>query len=233
MGGHAAGEVASQIVVEEVVRDLSAVPCADPIRELPRAIVSAGRAVFARSQGEEALRGMGTTLAAAWVTGRRLYTATVGDSRIYLHRRGKTIQASIDHTWVQEAVERGMLTPQQARIHPNAHVLRRHLGGPNDPVPDQRLRLDEDAQGAASEANQGLELEEGDAVVLCSDGLSDLVSGQEIERALRHPRLDRSVKELIELARARGGHDNITVVAVRVPGKRAERTGWRRFIPFA
>jgi protein phosphatase len=221
VGGHAAGEVASQMVVEEVVRDLRAVPCADPMHELPRAVVRAGRAVFARSQEEEALRGMGTTLAAAWVIDRRLYTTTVGDSRIYLHRGGKTVQASIDHTWVQEAVERGMLTPEQARIHPNAHVLRRHLGGPSDPVPDLRLRLDESEEPDASAARQGLTLEDGDAVVLCSDGLSDLVNAEEIERSLRHPRLDRSVKELIDLARKRGGHDNITVAAIRVPGKRA------------
>jgi protein phosphatase len=232
VGGHAAGEVASQMVVEQVVRDLAAGPCENPLRELPSAIVRAGRAVFARSQEDESLRGMGTTLAAAWVIGGRLYTATVGDSRIYLHRHGQTIQASIDHTWVQEAVEQGMLTPEQARIHPNAHVLRRHLGGPNDPIPDQRLRLGDGAGADPSPANQGLALEPGDGVVLCSDGLSDLVNEKEIGHALRHPRLDRTVKELIELARSRGGHDNITIVAVRVPGKPAGKTGWRRLIPF-
>jgi serine/threonine protein phosphatase PrpC len=219
VGGHAAGEVASQMVVEAVVRDLKAAPCADPVHELPRAVVRAGRAVFARSQQDEALRGMGTTLAAAWVIDRRLYTTTVGDSRIYLHRGGKTVQASIDHTWVQEAVERGMLTPEQARIHPNAHVLRRHLGGPSDPVPDLRFRLIEGEEADASAVHQGCELEEGDAVVLCSDGLSDLVNGEEIERALRHSRLDRSIKELIDLARNRGGHDNITIAAIRVPNR--------------
>jgi serine/threonine protein phosphatase PrpC len=220
VGGHAAGEVASQTAVDTILRDLRAVPCADPVSALPRAVVRAGRAVYARSGEEEALRGMGTTLAAAWVIDRRLYTVTVGDSRIYLHRGGRTIQASIDHTWVQEAVEHGMLTPEQARIHPNAHVLRRHLGGPSDPVPDQRLRLEADEKLDASAMHQGLALEDGDAVVLCSDGLSDLVKEEEIERSLRHPRLDRSVEELIDLARNRGGHDNITVVAIRVPGKR-------------
>jgi serine/threonine protein phosphatase PrpC len=218
VGGHAAGEVASQLVVETMVRDLTAAPCADPVHELPRAVVRAGRAVFARSQEDEALRGMGTTLAAAWVIDRRLYTTTVGDSRIYLQRGGKTVQASIDHTWVQEAVERGMLTPEQARFHPNAHVLRRHLGGPSDPVPDLRLRFDESEDADVSAAHQGCALSEGDAVVLCSDGLSDLVNGEEIGHALRHARLDRSVKELIDLARSRGGHDNITVAAIRVPG---------------
>jgi serine/threonine protein phosphatase PrpC len=218
VGGHAAGEVASQIVVDSVVRDLSAAPCADPVHELPRAVVRAGRAVFARSQEEEALRGMGTTLAAAWVIDRRLYTTTVGDSRIYLHRGGKTVQASIDHTWVQEAVERGMLTPAQARIHPNAHVLRRHLGGPSDPIPDLRLRFEEDEEAGVSASHQGCLLSEGDAVVLCSDGLSDLVNGEEIGHSLRHTRLDRTIEELIHLARSRGGHDNITIAAIRVPG---------------
>jgi serine/threonine protein phosphatase PrpC len=231
VGGHAAGEVAAQTAVEEFLRDLRAGGCADPVRELRRAVVRAGRAVFARSQQDETLRGMGTTLAAAWVIDRRLYTVTVGDSRIYLFRRGKMVQASVDHTWVQEAMERGMLTPEQARIHPNAHVLRRHLGGAGDPVPDQRLRLDNGDNSEASTANQGLALEESDAVVLCSDGLSDLVQREEIGRSLRHRQLDRSISELIHLACNRGGHDNITVAAIRVPGKQVFPA--RRIIPRA
>ena len=125
---------------------------------------------------------------ALWMVGRRLYTVTVGDSRIYMRRAGKTFQASIDHTWVQDAVEHGLLTPAQARIHPNAHVLRRHLGGEIDPEPDQRLRLEEGDEAPGSAEHQGMTLEPGDALVLCSDGLSDLVKEEEIGRALRHAR---------------------------------------------
>jgi serine/threonine protein phosphatase PrpC len=219
VGGHAAGEVASQTVVDEIVRELRADPCANPVKILPEAAVRAGKMVFARAQKDSALRGMATTLAAVWLIGRRLYSVTVGDSRIYMRRGGKTFQTSIDHTWVQEAVEHGVLTPAQAHMHPNAHVLRRHLGGQKDPEPDQRLRLNPDETPPVSAEHQGMTLEDGDALVLCSDGLSDLVQTEEIGHALRHGRLDRTVRELIELARRRGGHDNITVVALRFPAK--------------
>ncbi len=231
VGGHAAGEVASQTVVDEFLRELRADPCANPVKLLPRAVVRAGHAVFARARKDPALRGMATTLAAVWLVGRRLYTITVGDSRIYMRRGGKTFQASIDHTWVQEAVEHGLLTPDQARIHPNAHVLRRHLGGEQDPDPDQRLRLGADEQAQVSTEHQGMTLEDGDALVLCSDGLSDLVQTEEIGRALRHGRLERSVHELIDLARQRGGHDNITVVALRFPAEEKTPALWRWMKP--
>jgi serine/threonine protein phosphatase PrpC len=229
VGGHAAGEVASQTVVDEITLELRADPCANPVRILPQAAVRAGRAVFAQAKKDPALRGMATTLAAALLIGRRLYTVTVGDSRIYLRRNGKTFQASIDHTWVQEAVEHGLLTREQARFHPNAHVLRRHLGGEHDPQPDQRLRLGEDEPVPSAAEHQGTTLEDGDAVVLCSDGLSDLVKEADIGHALRHGRLDRVVQELIELARQRGGHDNITVVAMRFP-ERTLGPVWLRWL---
>jgi serine/threonine protein phosphatase PrpC len=227
VGGHAAGEVASQMVVDEIVRAVQADPCANPAKILPQAVVRAGRTVFARAKNDIALRGMATTLAGAWLVGRRLYTVTVGDSRIYMRRGGRTFQASIDHTWVQDAVEHGLLTPDQARIHPNAHVLRRHLGGEQDPEPDQRLRLDEGAETPGSAEHQGMTLEDGDALVLCSDGLSDLVGEAEIGRALRHKKIERTVQELIELARSRGGHDNITIVALRIPTEREKAAGRR------
>jgi serine/threonine protein phosphatase PrpC len=228
VGGHAAGEVASQTVVDEVANAIRADPCGNPVRVLPQAVVRAGRTVFARAQKDPALRGMATTLAGVWIIGRRLYSVTVGDSRIYMRRDGKLFQASIDHTWVQDAIEHGLLTPDQARIHPNAHVLRRHLGGKSDPEPDQRLRLEGEEKTPEGAEHQGLTLEEGDALVLCSDGLSDLVKEEEIGRALRHKDLDRSVQELIELARSRGGHDNITVVALRIPSSREAADGMRR-----
>jgi serine/threonine protein phosphatase PrpC len=220
----------SQMVVDEVTREVQADPCANPAKILPLVVVRAGKAVFTRGQADPTLRGMATTLAGAWLVGRRLYTITVGDSRIYMRRGGKTFQASIDHTWVQDAVEHGLLTPAQARFHPNAHVLRRHLGGEQDPEPDQRLRLAEGDATTGSAEHQGMTLEDGDALVLCSDGLSDLVKGEEIGRALRHPKLEKTVLELIELARSRGGHDNITIVALRIPETKKTAAGmrWRR-----
>ncbi len=232
VGGHAAGEVASQTVVDEVTREVQSNPCANPAKVLPQAAVRAGRAVHARAQKDPELRGMATTLAGAWVVGRRLYTVTIGDSRIYMRRAGRTFQASIDHTWVQEAVEHGLLTPAQARIHPNAHVLRRHLGGETDPEPDQRLRLEPGGEAPGSAEHQGMTLEAGDALVLCSDGLSDLAGEEEIGRALRHGKLERTVRELIEIARSRGGHDNITIIALRVPAEKGKAAGLRRIRPW-
>jgi protein phosphatase len=228
VGGHAAGEVASQTVVDIVTRELQADPCANPVKILPQAAVHAGRAVFERAKQDPALRGMATTLAAALLVGRRLYTVTVGDSRIYLRRGGQTFQASIDHTWVQEAVEHGLLTSEQARLHPNAHVLRRHLGGEKDPEPDQRLRVVGDDESLADSVHQGMTLEDGDAVVLCTDGLSDLVREPDIHHALRHARLEQAIREMIDLARKRGGHDNITVVAMRMPAQ-VSRPAWLRW----
>ena len=228
VGGHAAGEVASQTVVDEITSLLRSDPAANPVRILPQAAIRAGHAVYDRAGKEPALRGMATTLAAALLVGRRLYTVTVGDSRIYLRREGRTFQASIDHTWVQEAIEHGLLTREQARFHPNAHVLRRHLGGEQDARPDQRLRLSEEEEDPQEAEHQGMILEDGDAVVLCTDGLSDLVKEDDIGHALRHRRLDRSIAELIQLARQRGGHDNITVVAMRFPepGRRVGGLWW-------
>jgi serine/threonine protein phosphatase PrpC len=228
VGGHAAGEVASQTVVDEITRELKADPCANPVKILPLAAVRAGRAVFERAQKDPALKGMATTLAAALLIGRRLYTVTVGDSRIYIRRGGKTFQASIDHTWVQEAVDHGLLTIEQARFHPNAHVLRRHLGGEQDPEPDQRLNVGDDEETPFAVEHQGMTLEAGDAVVMCTDGLSDLAREADIGHALRHGKLEQTVEELIELARKRGGHDNITIVAMRIPSPTA-RPAWLRW----
>lgn len=225
VGGHAAGEVASQTVVDVITRELNANPCDDPVRALPQAVILAGREVFAQAKKDPAKHGMATTIAAAWVIADRLYTATVGDSRIYLQRGGRVVQASIDHTWVEEAIEHGILTPEQARNHPNAHVLRRHLGGEGDPVPDQRMRLAPGDSTSISAAHQGMQLEEDDAVILCSDGLSDLVTAEEIGRALQGRPLAKTVHDLVELACSRGGHDNITVVALRKPARTAAPAG--------
>jgi serine/threonine protein phosphatase PrpC len=228
VGGNAAGEVASQMVVEAIARALEEDPCVDPVRALPRAVVLASRAVFAQARRDPALRGMATTIAAAWVIGDRMYTTTIGDSRIYLQREGKVAQASVDHTWVAEAVEYGVITPDQARNHPNAHILRRYLGGEHDPEPDQRLRIGP-ADAVPAAAHQGIPLAPGDAIILCSDGLSDLVSAGDIQHALRQRSLQDAVHELVELACLRGGHDNITVVALRNPRLAAKRGIWRVF----
>ncbi|MGH2606297.1 MAG: PP2C family protein-serine/threonine phosphatase [Anaerolineales bacterium] len=221
IGGHLAGEVASQLTVDTIVARLQHATGRFPVRELRSAVIDAARAVSRASQETEERRGMGSTVAAAWVLGDRLFTAFVGDSRIYWMRQGILRQTSVDHTWIQEALEHNVITEEEARDHPNAHVLRRHLGGSQVPDPDLRLRLSATESEARSRANQGLRLRPGDQVLLCTDGLTDLVSESETRGLLAAHPPQEAAQQLVDLARARGGHDNITVVLLTVPPRAA------------
>ncbi len=163
---------------------------------------------------------MGATCACVWVEAHSLYVAYVGDSRVYLVRDGSIRRLTIDHTWVQEALERGIITPAQARDHPNVHVLRRHLGSVELPDVDFRLMLDgeEDKQHALD--NQGEPLKAGDKLLLCTDGLTDMVWDDEILRLiLTRNSLKSAAEDLVAQANERGGHDNITVILIGVPDK--------------
>jgi serine/threonine protein phosphatase PrpC len=217
IGGHRAGEVAAQITVDTIVSNLTSKKISDPIAQLKEAVVDAGRAVMQASEEESEREGMGSTVAAAWIIGSRLYTTSAGDSRIYLLQGDNFRQISIDHTWVQEAIEYEIITPDEAKDHPQAHVLRRHVGSRKLPEPDMRLRLKDDESDAQSEANQGLRLHQDDQILLCSDGLTDLVEDSEIHEALQNQTPREAVISLVDLARERGGHDNITVVLLVVP----------------
>jgi protein phosphatase len=161
---------------------------------------------------------MGATCACVWVIGDKLYIATVGDSRIYLLREGRIQQLSTDHTWVQEAIEKSILTPQEAREHPNVHVIRRYLGSPDPPEVDFRLRLYDSEADALAEGNQGTQIRPGDTFLICSDGLTDLVWNDEIAEVIRSKTNPKAAaQELIATANQRGGHDNITLILINVP----------------
>ncbi|MFQ5942720.1 MAG: PP2C family protein-serine/threonine phosphatase [Anaerolineales bacterium] len=227
IGGHQAGEVAAQMAVDQISTEIAETSAEDPVAELSEAIIGAGRSITQASTQDEALQGMGSTISAAMVVGDRLYTVSVGDSRTYLFRAGKVQQISIDHTWVQEAINHGILTPEEARNHPNAHVLHRHLGGDRDPQPDPRLRLSVDETDEESEANQGLKLAARDRILLCSDGLTDLVEDPEIEQILTDHSTEEAASALVDMARSRGGHDNITLVIVEGPEADSGRPGGR------
>lgn len=223
IGGHQAGEVAARLAIETVVQRVAGSSGRDPLAVLRAAVVEAGRAIQRAAALSPDHEGMGSTIAVAWEIGGRLFTVSVGDSRIYLLRGGELRRLSIDHTWVQEALDHGVITPEEAHNHPHAHILRRHLGGAQEAQPDQRLRLAADESDARSVANQGLALHQGDQVLLCSDGLTDLVADEEMRSILAAQPPAVSVPTLIDLARARGGHDNITVVVVLVPVAPARR----------
>ncbi|HNA89509.1 MAG TPA: protein phosphatase 2C domain-containing protein [Anaerolineales bacterium] len=223
IGGHRAGEVAAELAVNYISMHVAESNAKKPVKILESAIHDASQAIASHSAGKEEEQGMGATCACAWVIENRLYTAYVGDSRIYL-LRGKYIQRlTIDHTWVQEAFEKGIITADQMRDHPNVHVIRRHLGGIRLPEVDFRLRLDNNETEEESVNNQGFHLQPGDTILLCTDGLTDLVWDDEIQGIIRTKKdLKSAAEALVGLANQRGGHDNITVVLMAMP--RVEET---------
>jgi len=218
IGGHKAGEVAAELAVNHIMEVVAKSDGRHTRRTIEEAISKASDAIAAHSASDENFKGMGSTCAAAWIIGDKLYTAYVGDSRIYLIRGGRIQQVTVDHTWVQEAIEKNLLTPEAAREHPNVHVIRRYLGSPVPPEPDFRLKLFNNETDEHAETNQGTQVQPNDFLLLCSDGLTDLVWNDEILELVRtKPNLKEAAKSLIELANSRGGHDNITIVLISVP----------------
>jgi protein phosphatase len=218
IGGHRAGEVAAELAVNHLMQAVARSDGRHIRSTIEDAVVEASDAIAAHAGSNENLKGMGATCATAWIVGDKLYTAYVGDSRIYLIRGGRIQQLTVDHSWVQEAMDKGILTPEAARQHPNVHVIRRYLGSPTPPDPDFRLKLFNDEGDHHAENNQGLQLLPSDILLLCTDGLTDLLWNDEILEVIRSkPTLKEASRALIELANARGGHDNITVVLISVP----------------
>ena len=231
IGGHRAGEAAAAIGVEMITARVTESDGSEPLAVLEQAIVQASQAVYETSQSDQGCQGMGTTCACAWVIDDRLYTANLGDSRIYLLREGHLIQLTTDHTWIQEALDAGIITEAERGKHPNAHVIRRFLGSEKIPQPDFRLWFFEDESDEEALENQGLILLPGDILLLCSDGLTDLVSDDEICKVLLDKSPSCAPETLIKMANERGGHDNTTVVTLVVPGEKigvSKKTHQRR-----
>lgn len=218
IGGHRAGEIASELAVNTISQFATNSDGQNPRYILEQAIVYASAQIYHQAQSNREQAGMGATCACAWIAGDQLYTATVGDSRIYLMRGGKIMQISTDHTWIQEALDYGIIQPDQVNNHPNAHVIRRYLGSPTPPEVDFRIRL----PAMDGDNNQGLFLLPGDRLLLCSDGLTDLVNNDEILTEFEKESLEEAGQRLVDLANERGGHDNITLVAIHVPEVKPE-----------
>lgn len=200
MGGHAAGEVASEIAV----RVLSELAPEHPDGEaLGRAIEEANRAVIQAAHEGRGRQGMGTTMTAAMLEGERLVIAQVGDSRAYLLHQGKLQQLTRDHSLMADMIEAGQLTPEEARTHPQRSVITRALGS------DVHLHPD------IYEIN----VETGDRLLICSDGLSGMIFDDQIENTLRRVQdPQRCASQLVNEAIAAGGHDNVTVIVADVTG---------------
>src|SRR5512139_471325 len=226
IGGHKAGEVASEMAVNRISAGVARSDGARPTEILRVAFRETNEKIVAAARDNPDRKGMGATLACAWVIGRRLYTASAGDSRTYLVRAGSMQQLNIDHTWLQEAMENGAVDPAKVKDAPNLHVIRRHLGSEKENEPDFRLRLRDGETNEQMVANQGTPLLPGDVLVLCSDGLTDYLKSSEILGVMQKTKnLNASVKTLVDQANQRGGQDNITVVMLMMPWD-ADKQGW-------
>lgn len=216
MGGHAAGEVASRIAVQTIETFIHDTRDADinttwPFpydttisldgNRLTAAFRLANRKLTAAMQNDEALRGMATTVAALLINKGKPVIAHVGDSRLYLWRKGQLTQVTEDHSWVNEQVRAGVLTETDARSHPWRHVVTRALSGGEDPDVDVK----------------DVDVQPGDRLLICSDGLSGVVPIEKIAAIIgRMEPLDRTCQALIDAANQAGGPDNITAAMLQV-----------------
>jgi PPM family protein phosphatase len=208
MGGAAAGEIASSLAVDEVMRLLTDRPPGVPIQALiEQAVAAANEAIYSRSQVNSRLSGMGTTLVALVVEECRVRVLNIGDSRCYRLRAGHLEQISQDHSLVDEQVRLGRMTPAEALRSPIRNVITRALGTQSRVTPD----IFE------------LEAESGDLFLLCSDGLTRELPDQEIESFLSEglpvfTPLANLCTRLVDAANTAGGKDNITCLLVRATG---------------
>ncbi|MEU8529968.1 MULTISPECIES: Stp1/IreP family PP2C-type Ser/Thr phosphatase [Streptomyces] len=201
MGGQAAGEVASSEVISTLVQLDDDVPGSDPLTSLGTAVQRANDQLRMMVEEDPQLEGMGTTLTALLWTGQRLGLVHVGDSRAYLLRDGVLTQITQDHTWVQRLVDEGRITEEEATTHPQRSLLMRALGSGDHVEPDLSIR----------------EVRAGDRYLICSDGLSGVVSHQTLEDTLAsYQGPQETVQELIQLALRGGGPDNITCIVADV-----------------
>ncbi|OBI87409.1 serine/threonine protein phosphatase [Mycobacterium sp. 1245805.9] len=199
MGGHAAGEVASQLVIAALAHLDDDEPGGDLLAKLDAAVRAGNAAIAAQVEMEPDLEGMGTTLTAILFDGNRIGLVHIGDSRGYLLRDGELVQITKDDTFVQTLVDEGRITREEAHSHPQRSLIMRALTG-HEVEPTLTMR----------------EARAGDRYLLCSDGLSDPVSDETIHEALQIPDVAESAYRLIELALRGGGPDNVTVVVADV-----------------
>ncbi len=214
MGGHNAGEVASQLAVETVANfvhrsreeeEITWPYGVDPklsinANRLLTAVLLANKRVWKEADNRQDYTGMGTTIVAALTDDEAISFVSAGDSRAYRLRRGKFEQLTMDDSWVQAAVDEGVLRPEEAEIHPMKNIITKAIGAKED----IELKVQECL------------LEEGDLYLMCSDGLHGMMSEGDIERIVKDASgsLEISVKTLIDAANENGGKDNVTALAI-------------------
>lgn len=198
MGGHQAGDYASKCTVETMVREIKGCFEQSPIRILSRAIRIANDQVRRKAREDESLYGMGTTVVAATVLGKYLQVANVGDSRLYIINE-EVRQITRDHSLVEEMVRMGGLDREAARNHPDKNIITRAIGARDT------IEIDFFHE----------ELKSGDLILMCSDGLTNMLEDEEIGRILKTPgTIEESAERLIDAANQNGGRDNIAVILI-------------------
>jgi len=214
MGGHAAGEVASEMATQTVhatllghsdpdetrlVRDHESIDPADVMRERLRYAMNQASIQIRRfAESRPETRGMGTTLVVLVIDGDQAHLAHVGDSRAYLFRKGRLVRLTRDHTVVQQEIDAGRLTPELARLLPHKNILTQSVGFHGPVEPDTTTRV----------------VEEGDIFILCSDGMTDPLDDNRIQEIVEATPLDMLPDVLTDEALKAGGEDNVTVVVV-------------------
>ncbi|MCS7296712.1 MAG: Stp1/IreP family PP2C-type Ser/Thr phosphatase [Bacteroidia bacterium] len=201
MGGHAAGEKAAELAIRAIVDYFSQAPPHPPPQLLEASLYEANRAIYTIAQLYPEYRKMGTTCVVALYNGQSVYYAHIGDSRLYLYREGHLEQKTLDHSYVQFLVSQGLLTPEEAEMHPRRHVILRALGLTSRPEPEV--------------APEPLHIQSGDLLLLCSDGLSNMLTAPEIARILNlRLLLSQRAQLLVQAANEAGGEDNISLILV-------------------
>lgn len=199
MGGHNAGDYASSHAVQILVDEIRGDADFNPIKVIRHAIETANTEIIEQAQKDERLRGMGTTMVVSTIVGHYAYVANVGDSRLYVIQE-RIHQVTKDHSLVQEMVRMGELKAEDARNHPDKNIITRALGA------ERTVDID----------FFDLKLEPGSTILMCSDGLSNMVEDSRMEEIILKPDADITQKseELVRLANQNGGKDNIAIVLI-------------------
>lgn len=199
MGGHQAGDFASSYSVKKFIESVSLSLQKNPHKIFDDAIRHANRELIEKSKANPDLKGMGTTLVALTIEGDRAYVANVGDSRLYLQEQ-RLIQITVDHSLVQEMIRIGELTKEDARLHPDKNIITRAVGAGKDIKADFfEFRLKKES-----------------ILLMCSDGLSNMVGDAQIEQMLKSGQTPEKIgKKLVEAANKNGGKDNIAVIVIK------------------
>jgi len=211
MGGHAGGREASATAVKAILEYLSAADKDDPVKLLDEALRHANRRIYEKAASDSRLQGMGTTAVIVLVQGDKVYTAHVGDSRIYLFTDGRLIQLTKDHSLVQRLYEDGIISKGEMRTHSRKNEITKALGlrPAVEPEVNPKPHL----------------LKNGDTLLLCTDGLTDMVDDESIRRILAaRPDVKEAARELVQEALDAGGKDNVTLQLIKITNSPHQKT---------